>query len=131
MGGIIAAKGTLQRWCLQGAVLALCCGRDGKLSGLHRHIVNHFDALCEATQMTHQTAIFRAQLPLLLAKANGALFAQLLFSWFGLTQDADLKRWFAIDGKELRGSIQPDHTRGEVCVSALDHDSEEYDVPHI
>ncbi len=32
---------------------------------------------------------------------------------------------FALDGKELRGSIQTDHTRGEVCVSALAHDSQE------
>ena len=110
---------------LTGLVLALCCGRDGKLSGLHRHIVNHFDSLCEATQMTHQTAISRAQLPLLLAKVNGSLFAQLLFAWFGLRLDADLKRWFALDGKELRGSIPSGHTRGEACVSAFAHDSEE------
>lgn len=110
---------------LTGLVLALCCGRDGKLSSLHRHIVNHFDSLCKATQMTHQTAISRAQLPLLLAKVNGVLFAQLLFEWFGLVLDADLKHWFALDGKELRGSIQPDHRRGEACVSALSHDSEE------
>lgn len=32
---------------------------------------------------------------------------------------------FALDGKELRGSIQTDHTRGEACVSALAHDSQE------
>jgi len=75
--------------------------------------------------MLQQTAISRAQLPLLLAKVNGKLFAQLLFDWFGLTLDAELKRWFALDGKELRGSIQPHHTRGEACVSALAHDSEE------
>ena len=109
---------------LTGLVLALCCGRDGKLSSLHRHIVNHFDALCQATQMPQTRAISRAQLPLLLAKINGVLFAQLLFEWFGLTLDAELKRWFAVDGKELRGSIEPGHTRGEACVSALAHDSE-------
>ena len=68
---------------LTGLVLALCCGRDGKLSGLHRHIVNHFDALCATTQSKHKTAISRAQLPLLLAKINGVLFAELLFDWFG------------------------------------------------
>ena len=28
---------------------------------------------------------------------------------------------FAVDGKELRGSIQPGHTRGEVYVSAVAH----------
>lgn len=110
---------------LTGLVLALCCGRDGKLSGLHRHIVNHFDALCQATHMTDQTAISRAQLPLLLAKINGVLFAELLFEWFGLRLDTEAKRWFALDGKDLRGSIEVGHTRGEACVSALAHDSQE------
>lgn len=28
---------------------------------------------------------------------------------------------FSLDGKELRGSIQPGHTRGEVVVSAVAH----------
>lgn len=110
---------------LTGLVLALCCGRDGKLSGLHRHLVNHFDALCAATQTRNQTAISRAQLPLLLAKINGVLFATLLFEWFGLRLHADIKRWFAMDGKELRGSIKSGHTRGEACVSAFAHDSQE------
>ncbi|WP_338873444.1 hypothetical protein WBJ53_30560 [Spirosoma sp. SC4-14] len=96
---------------ISGLVLALCCGRDGKLSGLHHHMVNHYKLLCKATRQTHKKPISRAQLPLLLAKVNGVLFAQLLFKWFGLTLDADQKRWFAIDGKDLRGSIQPDHTR--------------------
>ena len=110
---------------LTGLVLALCCGRDGKLSRLHRHMVNHYKLLCEATQQTYKRPISRAQLPLLLAKVNGVLFAQLLFEWFGLTLDEDSKRWFALDGKELRGSIEPDHRRGEACVSALAHSSEE------
>ena len=61
----------------------------------------------------------------MLAKVNGVLFAKLLFDWFGLQLDAELKRWFALDGKELRGSIQAGHTRGEVCVSALAHDTQE------
>ena len=28
---------------LTGLVAALCCGRDGNLSRLHRHMVNHFE----------------------------------------------------------------------------------------
>jgi len=76
-------------------VLALCCGRDGSLSSLHRHIVSKFDTLCQATRQTSGKPISRAQLPLLLAKVNGVLFAKLLFDWFGLELDADLKRRFA------------------------------------
>lgn len=110
---------------LSGLVLALCCGRDGKLSSLHRHMVNHFAALCQLTEQPDEKPISRAQLPLLLAKVNGILFTKLLFEWFGLRLDANQKRWFALDGKDLRGSIQPGHTRGEACVSVLAHDSEE------
>ncbi len=96
---------------LSGLVLALCCGRDGKLSSLHRHMVNHFTPLCQLTQQLDQRPISRAQLPLLLAKVNGKLFARLLFEWFGVKLDPDQKGWFAVDGKDLRGSIQAGHTR--------------------
>lgn len=110
---------------LTGLVAALCCGRDGNLSRLHRHMTNHFEALLNVTQLTDHKAISRAQLPLLLAKVNGLRFAQLLFEWFGFLLDEDQKRWFSVDGKELRGSIQGGHTRGEVCVSAVAHQSQQ------
>lgn len=32
---------------------------------------------------------------------------------------------FSVDGKELRGSIQAGHTRGEVCVSAVAHEGQQ------
>lgn len=46
--------------------------------------------------------------------------------WFGFVLDEEQKRWFSLDGKELRavrrcGSIQNGHTRGEVLVSAVAH----------
>lgn len=64
---------------LTGLVAALCCGRDGNLSRLHRHMTNQFENLLEATQLTDHKVISRAQLPLLLAKVNGLRFAQILF----------------------------------------------------
>jgi len=106
---------------LTGLVAALCCGRDGNLSRLHRHMVNHFEKLLDATQLTNRKPISRAQLPLLLARVNGLHFAQLLFEWFGFVLDEEQKQWFSLDGKELRGSIQRGHTRGEVVVSAVAH----------
>jgi len=80
---------------INGVVLALCCGRDGNLSSLHRHLVSKFKILCQATGQESANPISRAQLPLLLAKVNGVLFAKLLFDWCGLELDADMKRWFA------------------------------------
>ncbi|MCY7356065.1 MAG: ISAs1 family transposase [Rudanella sp.] len=106
---------------LTGLVAALCCGRDGNLSRLHRHMVNHFKSLLTATQLVDHKPISRAQLPLLLARVNGLCFAQLLFDWFNIVLDEEQKRWFSLDGKELRGSIQSGHTRGEVVVSAVTH----------
>lgn len=63
---------------LTGLVAALCCGRDGNLSRLHRPMTNQFANLLEATQLTDRKVISRAQLPLLLAQVNGTCFAQLL-----------------------------------------------------
>lgn len=108
---------------LTGLTLAICCGRDGKLSRLHRHMSHHFDALCTATKTWPDRVISRAQLPLLLAKVNGEVFTRLLLEWFGIALSEEAKRWFTFDGKELCGSIQPGHQRGEACVSAVAHDS--------
>lgn len=88
-------------------------------------MVNRFDALCLATQTWPDNVISRAQLPLLLAKVDGQVFTCLLSEWFGLVLSEEVKRWFTFDGKELRGSIQAGHTRGEACVSALAQDSGE------
>lgn len=110
---------------ISGLVAALCCGRDGSLSSLHRHMVNQFVPLAQATHMTQHRPISRAQLPLVLAKIDGTRFARLIFDWFGLTLSAEQKKWFAVDGKELRGSIDADDKRGEACVSALAHESEQ------
>ncbi len=108
---------------LTGLTLAICCGRDGKLSRLQRHMANHFEELRTATQTLPSRVVSRAQLPLLLAKVDGEVFARLLFDWFGLVLSQEAKRWFTFDGKELRGSIQPGHKRGEACVSVQAHDS--------
>ncbi len=96
---------------LTGLTCALCCGRDGSLSRLHRHMVHHFALLCQVTDSTQPTAISRAQLPLVLAKVDSVLFANLLFEWFGLELPALKGAWLAVDGKDLRGSIGRGQTR--------------------
>jgi hypothetical protein len=109
---------------LTGLTCALCCGRDGSLSRLHRHMVHHFSLLCQATASTQPKAISRAQLPLVLAKVNIGLFASLLFDWFGIDLPALKGTWLAVDGKDLRGSIGSGQTRGEACVSVVVQTSE-------
>ena len=114
---------------IKGVILDLCCGRDGNLSSLHHHLVSKFATLCRAPQQESVKSISGPQLPLLLATVNETLLAKLLFDWFGLELDADLKQWFALDGKESRavprsGSIQAGHIRGEACKSELAHNFE-------
>ncbi len=104
---------------LTGLTCALCCGRDGSLSSLHRHMVNHFDSLCQATASPQLTAISRAQLPLVLAKVNLVIFAKLLFDSFAIDLSALTGSWLAVDGKDLRGSIPTGQTRGQACVSVV------------
>lgn len=82
---------------------------------------NQFEHLLAATQLSDQKVISRAQLPILLAKVNGSCFDKLLFDWFGFCLNEQEKGWFAVDGKELCGSIPTGRTRGEVCVSAVAH----------
>jgi predicted transposase YbfD/YdcC len=94
---------------------------DSTAPAARRHMSNQFDTLLAAMQLTDHKPISRAQLPLLLAKINGLVFAQLLFDWCGFVLDTETKKWFAMDGKELRGSIQKGHTRGEAVVSAVAH----------
>lgn len=64
---------------ITGLTLAIFCGRDGSLTSLHRHMANRFETLCGAVQIWPERVISRAQLPLLLARVNGELLAQLLF----------------------------------------------------
>jgi hypothetical protein len=109
---------------LTGLACALCSGRDGSLSRLHRHMVHHFALLCQATASTQPKAISRAQLPLVLAKVNTVLFASLLFDWFGIALPTLESAWLAVDGKDLRGSIGRGQTRGEACVSVVVQASE-------
>ena len=109
---------------ISGITLALCCGRDGNLSSLYRHMVHHFDQLCQAVGLTKQTVISRAQLPRLLAKVNGVVLAELLFQRFGVCLTAQQQAWFAADGKELRGTIELGNKRGEACVSLVAHATE-------
>lgn len=109
---------------ISGLILALCCGRDGTLSSLYRHMVNHFGQLCQLLLLTDQIVISRAQLPRLLAKVNGTVLAELLFQRFGVSLTTQQQAWFAIDGKELRGSIASGNKRGEACVSLVAHATE-------
>ena len=106
---------------LMGVVMALLAGRDGKLSAIHRHMKNHFQALSLTLALQTTRVISRAQLPRLLAQVNYTLLAQLIQEHYGFCLPEGFANWLSGDGKELRGSIAKGQQRGEVCVSIVTH----------
>ena len=106
---------------LLGVMTALLSKRDGNLSSIHRHLKNHYETLMEVLGVERKTAVSRAQLPLILAKVSSAVFDRLLLENYGLRLNAAEREWFAVDGKELRGSIETGNKRGEAVVQAVAH----------
>ena len=106
---------------LTGVMLALLSHRDGCLSSLHRHLKNHYGRLMRALELVPKTAISRAQLPRVLEQVSVAEFDRLLFENYGLQLNPQERQWFAVDGKELKGSIAKGAKRGEAVVTAIAH----------
>ncbi len=61
----------------------------------------------------------RSQLPLILAQVNLPALEALIFGFYGIQLTESEKKWFSIDGKELRGSIQKGDKRGEAIVQLV------------
>ncbi len=110
---------------LAGVVIALLSNRDGNLSSIHRHLKNHSGKLVAVLGVEQKQAVSRAQLPIILGKVSVAVFDRLLFAHYGIKLSVAERRWFALDGKELRGSIQAGVKRGEAVVQAVSHDNQQ------
>ena len=110
---------------LLGLVLAILSNRDGNLSSAHRHMENHYLELLEELQLTDYEygVVSRSHLPIVLGKVSAKVFNQLIFANFGVKLSKTQKKWFALDGKEMRGSIKKGEKRGEVVVQAVEHET--------
>lgn len=86
---------------LVGVTIALLSNRDGSLSSIHRHLVNHREKLGAALKVEIKRPVSRSQLPLILAKVSLSVFEKMLFAHYGMKLNEAEKRWFAVDGKEL------------------------------
>jgi predicted transposase YbfD/YdcC len=106
---------------LLGFIIALFSNRDGNLSSLHRHMLNHQNELCKLLGVEYTGVVSRAQLPKILSKINEPLLNKLVLKYFGIHLTAKEQSWFAVDGKELRGSCLKGDTRGESVVLAVEH----------
>jgi predicted transposase YbfD/YdcC len=108
---------------LTGVTLALLCNRDGNLSAVWRHLKNHYEKLVEVLGVEKKRAVSRAQLPRILEKVSVEIFNKLIISEYGIKLNKEERKWFAIDGKELRGSIEKEKTKGETIVQAVVHET--------
>jgi len=106
---------------LTGITIALLSHRDGSLSSIHRHLKNHYERLMTALNVEPKSAISRPQLPRVLEKVSVEVFDRLLFENYRFKLSKAERKWFAVDGKELRGSIQTGAKRGEAVVQAVAH----------
>lgn len=107
---------------LTGIKIALLRDRDGCLSSIHRSMKNKQKELCMALGIDFKPVISRAQLPLILKNVDGEIFSKLHFSFFNTPLEDNISKWFAFDGKELRGSILRGDKRGLAAVQAVCHE---------
>lgn len=106
---------------LMSLIIGLLRNRDGNLSSIHRSMENiHFE-LCELLNIEIEEVISRSHLPRFLKKVALKKFEELVYKWFEIELDEGEKKWFAADGKELRGSIPKGCKRGEVRVQLITH----------
>lgn len=108
---------------LTGVTLALLCNRDGNLSAVWRHLQNHYEPLVEVLGVEKKKAVSRAHLPRILERISLSVFDELLMNEYGVKLSKQEREWFAIDGKELRGSIEKGRTKGETIVQSVAHES--------
>ena len=108
---------------LVGVSLAVLSNRDGSLSSIQRHLKNHYEKLVGVLGIEKKQAVSRSQLALILEKVAFQVFDQLLFESFGIKLSEGEQKWFAMDGKELRGSIAKGSKRGAAVVQAVAHEN--------
>jgi predicted transposase YbfD/YdcC len=118
-----AVNATTRAVILIQVMMALLSNRDGNLSSIHRHLSNHHEKLREALNLPPSRAVSRAQLPVILSKVSVEVLNQLIFESYGIELNEAERKWFAADGKELRGSINSGDKRGEVVVAGVGHES--------
>ena len=103
--------------------MATLVGRQ-KLSEIHRFISNRIVWLSELTKTKLIKPISRAHLPRLLDGLNWTSVNELVERCFGVKiQHDEIKKWVAIDGKALRGTLDAGDKQN--IVLAVDHDTRE------
>lgn len=106
---------------LFGFIYALLTGNDGNMSAVHRAMKNKNSEICACLGIENQLVVSRSQLPVILCKVDVRILSEIVFCGWGVRIDVKARGWFALDGKELRGSILKGNRRGLAMVQAVSH----------
>lgn len=112
---------------LSGVLVAILLGRN-RLSSIQRFIANRFEDLCAWTGCQAEKAVSDTQLRRILRGVDWEKYNELNAAHFNLKiEQVSPEEWVAMDGKELRGSLERDENgdkanRGEVVVNAVRHE---------
>lgn len=87
---------------LGGVVLAIMSGR-AYVSSIHRFITNRLAWLSRVLGYRQAQAVSRAQLPRILAGVDWSALNEVVEAQFGVEIEVEAQRWYAVDGKTLRG----------------------------
>ena len=109
------------RVVLLSVTMAILSNTDENLSSIHRYMVNHNTRKLASINYSTHRPISRSELPNVLDNVCLAVFEGILFSNFDVTLSIEERQWFALDGKDLKGSIETGHTRGEAIVQAVSY----------
>ena len=109
------------RVVLLSVTMAILSNTDENLSSIHRYMVNHNTRILASINYSTHRPISHSELPNVLDNVCLAVFEGILFSNFDVTLSIEERQWFALDGKDLKGSIETGHTRGEAIVQAVSY----------
>ncbi len=68
--------------------------------------------------------VSRPHLPIILGKVSRKIFESLIFAEYGIKLSKKQRKWFAVDSKELKGSIKKGEKRGQAVVQAVEHETQ-------
>jgi predicted transposase YbfD/YdcC len=68
--------------------------------------------------------VSRSHLPIILGKVSRQVFEHLIFAEYKIKLNKKERKWFAVDSKELKGSIRKGEKRGEAIVHAVEHETQ-------
>ncbi len=93
---------------LCGVIFAVLSNRDGNLSSIWRHMKNNYAQLLQHLSLADYDCgvVSRPHLPIILGKVSRKVFERLIFAEYGIKLSKKQRKWFAVDSKEIKGSIK-------------------------